>query len=204
MDIPVGHGVSMHDMVAELAFSLAERAVQDSVSVKAVLESSSKFSSAFEKAASFLGKEFSELSLSPVSSEEIRESARIANQYFGCFEYLEEENILFRPRVNGSGFLPALVADMQVGTSLYEVKTVRRNLSGNDLRQLILYLALQWSSGDRKWETAGFFNPRRGLLFQFSVDHLIYWASGGRSTSDVFHDMTYFLASRNFEVDSQF
>ena len=73
-----------------------------------------------------------------------------------------------------------------------------------DIKQLLIYLALQSSNSEEKWRYAGFFNPRRALSYRFSVDLLIYRTSGGRSTLEVFEDIFDFLSERAIEIDSIF
>ena len=38
--------------------------------------------------------------------------------------------------------------------------------------------------------SAGLFNPRLALYYSSEVEHFIKLLSGGRSSGDVFHDMT--------------
>ena len=154
--------------------------------------------------AKIIGDENGIQSVSVLNDDEIEESFSIAQQYKHFFDYIGQDEITFRPQVKGAGFLGVCTADLSAADTLYEVKTVSRNLAGKDIRQLLVYLALQSSSGDRKWNNAGFFNPRKALHYKFSVDHLIYRTSGGRSTTEVFQDIVDFLADRHIEIDTVF
>ena len=110
----------------------------------------------------------------------------------------------FGPTIQGSGFLSKCRADISAGRALYEVKTVDRNLAGKDIRQLIVYLALQNATGNSRWDKAGFFNPRKSIYHEFSVAEIIQQMAGGRSAPDVFQELIDFIARRDVEFDSKF
>jgi hypothetical protein len=96
------------------------------------------------------------------------------------------------------------MADLSIGKTLFEVKTVERNIASKDLRQLLVYLALQSATGEKRWSQGGFFNPRRGLVYEFSIDKIIPLISGGRLASEVFQDMVQFFGTRDIQIDSAF
>jgi len=81
---------------------------------------------------------------------------------------------------------------------------VKRNLAGKDIRQLLVYLALQAAAGNRRWPRAGFFNPRKAEYHEFDVDTFIAQISGGRSASEVYSDLVDFVSSRGVEIDAAF
>lgn len=202
--ISIGKNVKKHDLVAEFSFCLAETANNISIPVETFKEDEKSISEAYEKAVGFLKRYQDESGEILLNKDEIDESFVIAKQYQHFFEYLNVPDITFRPQLRGAGFLGVCTADLAVGDTLYEVKTISRNLAGKDIRQLLVYLALKNSSGESIWVNAGFFNPRKALHYKFSVDHLIYRTSGGRSTNEVFQDIVDFLSSREVEVDTVF
>jgi len=114
------------------------------------------------------------------------------------------DDIEFDPPIPGSGFLPMCKADISIGGALFEVKTVKRNLAGKDIRQLIVYLALQAADGNKRWTRAGFLNPRKAEYHEFDVDTFIAQISGGRSTPEVYRDLVDFVFSRGVEIDTAF
>ena len=86
---------------------------------------------------------------------------------------------------------------------MYEIKTVSQNFQSRDIRQLLIYLALQAATGDRRWLYGGLFNPREGVFCRFSVDWLVERLSGGRPPLDVL--VGFFLAlSRDAEIETRF
>ncbi|HEX7722761.1 MAG TPA: hypothetical protein VF397_11430 [Pyrinomonadaceae bacterium] len=96
------------------------------------------------------------------------------------------------------------MADISIGRALFEVKTVDRNLASKDIRQLIVYLALQAATGERIWSVGGFFNPRKAEYHEFVVDELIAQVSGGRSSSEVYHALVDFVCSWDLQLDTAF
>lgn len=201
--ITIGKNIEKHDLVAEFAFQLAKEANDRGVIVENLLNDEELTGASFDNAVRFLSHYEPDDINMLLNTDEVSESVALANQYSLFFEQLNFSNVKFSPEIAGSGFMGKCLADLSVGETLYEVKTVNRNISGNDIRQLFLYLSLQAVTGDRRWTHAGFFNPRRALHYKFSIDHMIYKVSGGKSTSDVFHFIVDYL-HREIEIDSAF
>ncbi len=202
--IPVGSNIEKHDLVAELSFQLAKVSIEEGIKIADIAVTSDSFKKAYARSILFI-KKYHNTELEMVLSEnEIKEACLIANQYDYFFEFIKPQKIEFSPLVAGSGFLGRCEADLSIDDTLYEVKTVSRNISGNDVKQLVLYLALHYSSGNKRWTHAGFFNPRKCTHCKFSVEHLIYRTSGGKSTTEVFQDIVEILANRGIEIDSIF
>jgi len=203
-DISIGDNVEKHDLLAEFSFCLAEISNYVSVPVDSFKGDGGRINEAYGKAVEFLKRYKNETNEIVLNQYEIDESFLIAMQYGDFFEYLDVNDVVFRPIVKGAGFLRGCAADLSVGDTLYEIKTVSRNLAGKDIRQLLVYLALESSNNNNRWVNAGFFNPRKALHYKFSVDHLIYRTSGGRSTIEVFQDIIDFLSYRDVEIDTIF
>jgi len=133
------------------------------------------------------------------------EALALAKNYAHFLRQRERSGlVLFNPKIPGAGFLSSCEADLSIGDSLFEVKTVSRNLAGKDLRQLLIYLALQAATGERQWRSAGFFNPRRANFHEFEVDDLILRMSGGKPALEVFHEIVRFSCSRDMQLDTFF
>jgi hypothetical protein len=56
----------------------------------------------------------------------------------------------FSAPIAGANIVASCRADLSIGTALYEIKTVSRNFQSRDIRQLLIYLALQAATGDRR------------------------------------------------------
>lgn len=202
--IPIGHNIEKHDLVAELSFQVAKLSADRGTPIGSITAMSEEFQQAYSNAISFLRKYASEDGRVVLNHDEISEAIALAQQYDHFFMYIKAGSIEFSPRIAGTGYLGECTADLSVDDTLYEIKTVARNIGGRDIKQLILYLALQHATGTRRWLHAGFFNPRKSIHYKFSVDHLIYRTSGGRSTSEVFADIVDFLSTRGIEIDAIF
>lgn len=202
--VPIGPTVEKHDLVAEFSFQLAKLAHDKSLWIDEIRLDAALIQLAYDNAVSFLQRYRTDDGLIVLSELEINESLLIAEQYDFFIEMYRGQPVEFNPIISGAGFLGVCKADLSIGDTLYEVKTVSRNLAGQDIKQLLIYLALQFSTGERRWTHAGFYNPRKAQCVRFSVDHLIYRTSGGKATSELFSEIIDFLSSRGVELDTAF
>lgn len=201
--ISIGPKVEKHDLVSEFAFQLAKESAKKSIPATELESNAETVNFAFQEAISFLSHYEQDVINNMLNSEEIAESYLLAYQYEQFLKKIDASKVEFSPRIAGAGFMNQCFADLAVDNTLYEVKTVSRNISGNDIRQLFIYLALQASEGSQTWTHAGFFNPRRALAYRFSIDHFVYRTSGGKSTTEVFQNIVSFF-SREIEFDTKF
>ncbi|QPJ64192.1 MAG: hypothetical protein G3M78_01770 [Candidatus Nitrohelix vancouverensis] len=202
--IPIGKDVEKHDLVAEFSFQIAKWTHDKSYGVEILRQEPNCIIEPYEKSIKFLQKYKNEEGKIVLNEDEITESIDLAEQYEYFLEHLGSDDIEFSPTIVGAGFLGRCKADLSVGDTLYEIKTVSRNISGKDIKQLLIYLALQYSTGQRRWKKAGFYNPRKAQHYKFSVDHLIHKTSGGKATAEFFSDIVDFLSSRGVELDTAF
>lgn len=204
--IPIAPEVTKHDLVAEFAFCAAEASHATGKTVFEIAKSREIVEGIYAKAVLFLKQYDSIEGEFLLNDVEVEEAFKLADQYQYFFDYLHlrHTDIEFRPRIRGAGFLGSCTADLSAGDTLYEVKAISRNLAGRDIRQLLIYLGLQSAADKFPWEYAGFFNPRRALYYRFSVEHLIYRTSGGKSKTEVFDRLLRFLDARGIELDTPF
>jgi hypothetical protein len=202
--VPIGAQVQKHDLVAEFAFQLAKLAHEKSLWIGELKLDQNNIDTAYLSTVSFLKKYTTDDGSIVLNEKEIEESLILAEQYDYFIDKQNSSDIEFSPQVAGAGFLGLCKADLSIDETLYEVKTVSRNIAGKDIKQLLIYLALQHSTGNQRWKYAGFYNPRKAQYYRFSIDHLIYMTSGGKSTSEVFSDIIDFLCSRGVELDTAF
>lgn len=192
--------------VAEFAFQVARLAFEQAVSFENLAESVSLLEKA-ESRTLFLLKEYQTPKRQmdyPLSESERAEALLIVENYAIFLAGFGETHIEFSPSLPGSGFVDSCRADLSIGECLYEVKTVDRHIAGKDIRQLLVYLALQAATGTMRWSHAGFLNPRRGLVYEFALHKLIPILSGGRLLSEVFYDLVRALSQRDIQLDSAF
>ncbi len=204
--IPIAPKVNKHDLIAEFAFCAAETSHASGNSIVEIASERKAIEDIYAKAVNFLKRYDSSDGEILLNDMEIEEAFKLADQYQRFFEYLHlrHSQIEFRPQIQGAGFLGNCTADISAGNTLYEVKTISRNLAGKDIRQLLIYLGLRSAAEAQQWEYAGFFNPRRALHYRFSVEHLVYRTSGGRSKNEVFDRLIRFLDTREIELDTPF
>lgn len=194
-------------VISEFAFFIAQIAIQENNSIEEISQDNKYIELAQKKAISVVEiYEKGNLHLSlPFLSEEQEEGIALALNYSKFFEErCKKQSIEFSPKILGSGFLSECNADISVGSTLFEVKTVDRNLSGKDIRQLVIYLALQNATGNSRWKKAGFFNPRKSIYHEFHVSEIIKQMAGGRPASEVFQELIDFVARREIQLDVAF
>lgn len=200
-------GISDSAFVAEVAFYIAKLAAQKGASAVSACEDRTLAASATHLAAATVAAYEGDANRLPddLTIAEYGEVLNLARNYDIFFrEHSEIEAVTFNPLIRGAGFISSCEADIAIGSILYEVKTVTRNIASKDIRQLVIYLALQAATGERRWPTAGFFNPRRAVVHKFSVDDFISRMSGGRFSMDVFQDIINFAATREIDIDTIF
>jgi hypothetical protein len=78
----------------------------------------------------------------------------------------------------GCGFVDASEGDAIYGQTLYEIKTVERPFRSHDIRQTIVYAALNLAAGQFAISNIGLFNPRRGLYCDVNLDRVCLEISG--------------------------
>lgn len=195
-----------HSLVAEFAFHVARLAHERGVGFQNIADNNGLLSDAELAAVSLIAQyeEGRRDSPASVNESERREGLLLVRNYEFLLSKYAAQDIEFGTRIPGSGFVNACTADLSLGDALFEVKTVERNLASKDLRQLLVYLALQSATGEKRWTRAGFFNPRRGLVYEFSLESTIPLMSGGRLTSEVFQEMLRFFGTRDIQLDWAF
>jgi len=195
-------------VIAEFAFFLAKAAVEKEISVDEVFQNHKLRISAERGAVEIVKRyEADRVGHFPMAltQSEQKEGLSLAQNYQRFFHRRPDKELIeFGPKIPGAGFLASCIADISIGHTLFEVKTVNRNLAGKDIRQLIVYLALQAATGERRWTVAGFFNPRRAVYHKFDVDEVILQMSGGKPAAEVFHELIDFVCTRDIQMDTAF
>ena len=96
--------------------------------------------------------------------------------------------------IPGAGTLAHCEADLAVGHELVEIKTVSRSFRPHDLRQLLVYLALDGGRNEPRWTKGCLLNPRRAVWADFDVDWMVRRLSG-RPAVDALRDLVDAFAS---------
>jgi hypothetical protein len=194
-------------VVSEFAYHLSRQALTNGVPISTSIEDKEMVSSAQRKAIELInmyeGRAF--FPEKNLNKDELQEGYELAQRYETLiFQLGKVGQIKIPVPLCGAGFIGACNADLVIDDYLVEIKTVKRGLSRKDIRQLVIYLALNAASGHKGWKYAGFFNPRRSTYHKLITTNLIEHMSGGRSSIDVFSQLIDFTCSSDVLFDSVF
>lgn len=112
-----------------------------------------------------------------LSKYEIYELFEIDQNLQAFFDF-KFDGILTRPLFKGCGYIDQSEGDLIHNKTLYEIKTVDRSFRGVDIKQLITYAALNFSSQQFDIDSIGIINPRRGVFCRYSIDSVCSELSG--------------------------
>lgn len=109
---------------------------------------------------------------------------------------------LVSPFFPGCGILDNCYGDIIQGNTLSEIKAGDRQIIPADLRQLIIYSALNWISTSTKYEfnTIEIYNPRVGYSWSSSIDEFIF-SIADIPKEDVFDQLTKHLLTLSEDVE---
>ena len=124
---------------------------------------------------------------------------------YKCFfdTVVPEGAMTFRPRIKGVGVLDEMEGDFCTKNTLYEVKSVNRNVQGGDLRQVICYLVAGLGSRQFLWTNYCIFNPRLAVFYTGRIDELLAYLSG-RTAPECITDVLDALMEREQPLETRF
>jgi len=128
--------------------------------------------------------------------QELYEAAMIANRlclYFGGQP--AEGELILQPRFPGCGIIDECNGDVILGRTLYEVKAGARDFRQTDVRQVLIYAALNDASHAYDLSHIGLLNPREGVVFREEIERVAQAVSGG-SAASLFTDIVEFLITQ--------
>jgi hypothetical protein len=133
--------------------------------------------------------------LPPPSPTEVKEANALA-KVLTAFVKLQasHEVIVPRPPFAGCGLLAACQGDLLIGQTLYEVKAVDGGFAQPDIRQLLIYCALNFAAPRYDIRRVGLINPREGTFFCSDLEVLVQNLSG-RGSSELFYEIMDFLST---------
>ena len=127
-------------------------------------------------------------------SDEAIELATRLEEFFQ--EQSSRQAIVIQPPFRGCGILDSCYGDLLQGDHLFELKMVDRNLRSIDLRQVVVYCALDHYGQQYRIKTTSILNPRRGIEYRFELEDLVAQISN-KTPAELFHQIVDFLY--NFE-----
>jgi hypothetical protein len=135
--------------------------------------------------------------LPPPSPTELREAVALTEALIKfVLTQSEREIIVPRPSFAGCGLLSACQGDLLIGQTLYEVKAVDRGFHQPDVRQLVIYCALNFAAPRYDIRRVGLINPRQGTFFRSDLEWLVQNLSGQES-SELFYEILDFLSTES-------
>ena len=202
--VPMQADTNRLDLVSELAIHTTRLAMEFDVPVERVYSDTELLQVAWRSSQALIDRyegrkptiEFN------LTDDEKFEARALAYNFVEFFAYLKG-HIEFFPKIAGAGVIGECEADLSIGKTLFEIKTVNRNFQSKDLRQLLIYLALSSIAGKQRWTDAGLVNPRRAVWCSFPVEPFVKLISGGRSLKEVSEELLAEV-SRDVQLDSIF
>ncbi len=122
-----------------------------------------------------------------------REAAIIALRLLHFFPGLRPTQL--RPIFPGCGVISTCEGDVIEGECLYEVKAGERTFRVTDLRQLLVYSALAYSAGTMHFTSIGLFNPRMGVSWSRTLDHVCGSVAGMKAVDTLSSLVSIFSAA---------
>ena len=168
---PAAHGI-----VNELAFRLFAAASAsgdpiDSLSTEAI-------ESAIGSATAHI-RGLRQLSRTPIrgpETDELREAMALAKRHVRFFRRKGDLKLL--PGFPGCGWLSECAGDVLAKETLFEVKSGQRGFRSTDLRQVLVYCALNFAAKDFDISQVCLVNPRVGVYLEEDLEELCGAASG--------------------------
>lgn len=107
-------------------------------------------------------------------------------------------DVYIDPRFDGCGFINESFGDIVSGTKLIEIKSGERRFNLVDLRQVLVYLVLNYySKKPFEINSIELFNPRMGIAFSEDVEDFCLNLSALNS-QDLFYEIQKFIVDNNF------
>jgi len=191
--LPSDEPPSSRGVVNELGFRFFVAALQRAVTVSALSESVRR--SCIAESVGFV-RSFRQADRMPVrepTQGQQREAQLIGDRLLQFFSRTPSDLVLPEPRFAGCGWIDECYGDVLVGYTLVEVKAGDRLFRGVDLRQLLVYCALNFAAKTGDIATLCLVNPRLGILFQESIEKVCQETSG-RSAAEVLGEIVEYIS----------
>lgn len=197
--VPLGSEVeaARRALVNEMGFTMFKFSISDGLSLDRTQHTKEELGRIYlhawetvQRAHWFVDSEVNQLD--ETERGEVIEIARRLRHFFR--EFHSGKTIALSPGFPGCGFVDNCVGDVLVEQTLYEVKAGERTFRLVDIRQILVYLALNQSSRCYEINRVGFLNPRMGVFYSLDVDELVIRVAG-RPSVELLSDIIYFMSS---------
>jgi hypothetical protein len=127
------------------------------------------------------------------TAQQLDEAASLAKRLAEFFEKASPQSVIPFPLFRGCGWLDECAGDVLGQHTLFEVKAGERRFRSIDVRQVLIYCALNAASKAYDLSRVCFVNPRLGLFFEESIESLCSDAAG-RPAMDVLNEIIQFVS----------
>lgn len=134
----------------------------------------------------------------PPDEEGIREAVVLAERLTEFFS-VSVQPVRVWPEFPGCGWLDLAQGDALAEGTLFEVKSGDSPLRGQDLRQVLCYLALNLAAGSFDVHSVCILNPRTGLFYEDSVEGLCRGISG-RGSAQVLGEIVSYISEPSWST----
>lgn len=196
---PTGHS----DVVAEFAFNIVKTSYKEKIKLSEINRSPQHISEAFESSLITIRSSTKPVVLpDKLTSEELEEGIALAKNIESFIKFLNGP-VKISPNFLGHGIINTCNGDISVGNTLVEIKTVNRTFRSKDLKQLLVYLALQNATGINPWVNGALYNPRLGLFCKFNILSLVNYLSANKTPSEAFSELLAMI-ERDIQIEQKF
>lgn len=129
-----------------------------------------------------------------LNAEELDAVKELFRRLSSFFSERFRPELIVRPNFPGCGFIDRSEADVIYDGTLFEVKTVERTFRASDIKQLIIYAALNKKAESYFIRDLGIYNPKRGTKFVMSLDDICLEIAGV-SAIELLESIAYSVAS---------
>lgn len=128
------------------------------------------------------------------SSIILEQSKRLINTY-------SSKTLTFAPQFKGCGIIANCQGDLYFDDVLCEIKAGERNIHSSDIKQLLVYCALNWLSEEKiNIKNIEIFNPRQGIYWNSSLIKLMDNISA-LPMENLFEEIGHFVYTASEEIE---
>jgi hypothetical protein len=192
--------VQERGVINEAAFRLLCAAARAGGGISALTESDTQRSVA--EAVAFI-RRFRQFSREPVADPDRASvlEAITLGQRLERFVGLDKAPVVFAPRFPGCGCVDECNGDLLQGDCLCAIKAGDSGFRTQDLRQVLVYCALNFASRTYPINAVCLVNPRRGVYWTEKVDALCL-AIAGTSPADVYGEIIDYISEPHWRDEA--
>lgn len=110
--------------------------------------------------------------------------------------------LAFDPQFDGCGIIANCQGDIYYDDVLCEIKAGERNIHSSDIKQLLVYCALNWLSTKKiDIQSIEIFNPRQGIYWHSTLKSLMNNIST-LPMEDLFEEIGHFVYTASVEIET--